>query len=57
MANFCLAKTEWQKQWQKQKLAMAKPKALEVLTVADPGENLTGVLHFNFGVGGCGGRG
>ena len=25
--------------------------------VADPGENLTGALHSNFGRGGCGGRG
>ena len=25
--------------------------------VADPGENLTGALHSNFGLGGCGGRG
>ena len=25
--------------------------------MADPGENLTGALHSNFGGGGCGGRG
>ena len=24
--------------------------------MADPGENLTGALHSNFGRGGCGGR-
>ena len=29
----------------------------ERATVADPGENLTGALHSNFGRGGCGGRG
>ena len=25
--------------------------------VTDPGKNLTGALHPNFGCGGCGGRG
>ena len=27
------------------------------VTMADPGKNLTGALHSNFGRGGCGGRG
>ena len=27
------------------------------VTVADPGKNLTGALHFRFGRGGYGGRG
>ena len=35
----------------------AKHDFLEVFPVADPGENLTGALHSNFGRGGCGGCG
>ena len=31
--------------------------SISVITVVDPGENLTGALHANFGRGGCGGRG
>ena len=38
-----------------------KPVVLKLLSgivpVADPGENLTGALHSNFGRGECGGRG
>ena len=36
---------------------MEKSNVCYVVVVTDPGENLTGALHSNFGHSGCGGRG
>ena len=42
-----------------QRVTIKKEEELQMhdFPVADPGENLTGALHSNFGRGGCGGLG
>ena len=39
------------------KLEVAFSSNIYIDSLADPGENLTGALHSNFGSNGCGGRG